>query len=98
HQVKSVQQRENMIVALVQLENIMMIYPMNANHHKTENVSKIRWPRIREGQSQLESTVTWLETGYLYLQDKQRDGDGKYPIAEGFDAMCRYFSFRFWWV
>src|ERR1700730_8258665 len=72
-----------MIGLLKELEDIMMLRPVNADHHEAQNVGEIRWPQIEKLAQQIAGTLVWN----LNVQNEQRDRDGEHAIAESLDPI-----------
>src|SRR5687768_10043843 len=71
---------------LVKLKHIMMIGPVNANHHKTQYISHIRWPQHYQGMAQCGAFLC-SNLRHFYFKNEQCYSNREHAIAKGFDAL-----------
>jgi len=83
-----------MVAALVELEDVVMLDPVDANHDKAEHVAEIRWPQAQQRGGQ-GARIPIFQGRHLDFQNEQRDRNRKNAIAERLDAMRRNFRFGF---
>jgi hypothetical protein len=68
---------------LKKLKDVVMLSPIDADHHKAENIGEIGWPEIEEHDQQTAGALV----RNLNIQNEQRDGDGEHAVAEGLDPI-----------
>ena len=79
---------------LVNIKDMVMIGPINADHEEAENVATIRGPKSTQFRPQV-SILS--DMGNLDLQDKQGDRDRKHTIAKRFYPLRGQINHHFFW-
>ena len=68
---------------LNEMDQVVMVHPVNCNDDEAENISEKGWPHLRErGWGRV---VRWLK-----LQHHDGDEDGHHAITERFQAICSH--------
>src|ERR1700730_2192585 len=74
---------QQVIGLLKKLKDVVMLSPIDADHHKAENIGEIGWPEIEEHDQQTAGALA----RNLNIQNEQRDGDGEHAVAKGLDPI-----------
>ena len=80
-----------MVAPFVKTEDVVMISPINTYHQETKDVAEIWRIQIKQRRAETVRVTSRIrvQLRHFDFQNKQRDGNGEYAVAKGFDTLRR---------